>query len=267
LNYVFIQVTSGVIGQRLKEAETTEAKISVAREKYRVVATRGSVLYFVIADMAEVDPMYQFSLKYFKQLFNNTISNSEKADDLNKRLDILLNATTCDVYRNIARGLFEKDKLVFSFMLCVEIMKTAGSITSEQWNFFLRGSPGMEKGRPEKPDKPWLTHQVWNQAFDLQNALPAFKWLHNDLLLTPVWIQLGDIVIRANPETDDGYGPEPPEPKPGEEQEDGDEGKVKGHWDKRLTSFQKLIFLKVFKVEKVNSKIIYIFGNTPVVCD
>ena len=60
------QVTSGVIKQRLAEAETTEEKISMAREKYRVVATRGSVMYFVVADMGGVDPMYQFSLKYFK---------------------------------------------------------------------------------------------------------------------------------------------------------------------------------------------------------
>ena len=61
-------MTSGVITQRLAEAEQTEEKISAAREKYRVVATRGSVMYFVVADMAEVDPMYQFSLKYFKQV-------------------------------------------------------------------------------------------------------------------------------------------------------------------------------------------------------
>ena len=59
-------MTSGHIKQRLAEAELTEEKISAAREKYRVVATRGSVMYFVVADMGGVDPMYQFSLKYFK---------------------------------------------------------------------------------------------------------------------------------------------------------------------------------------------------------
>ncbi|KAK6993294.1 Dynein heavy chain 6 axonemal, partial [Biomphalaria glabrata] len=61
------KVTSTVIKQRLAESETTEEKISVAREKYRCVAERGSVMYFVVSDMGEVDPMYQFSLKYFKQ--------------------------------------------------------------------------------------------------------------------------------------------------------------------------------------------------------
>ena len=46
----------------------TEEKITLAREKYRPVATRGSVMYFVVASMAEVDSMYQYSLKYFKQV-------------------------------------------------------------------------------------------------------------------------------------------------------------------------------------------------------
>ena len=46
----------------------TEEKITAAREKYRPVATRGSVMYFVVASMAEVDSMYQYSLKYFKQV-------------------------------------------------------------------------------------------------------------------------------------------------------------------------------------------------------
>lgn len=65
---MFIQITSGAIKSRLKEAESTEVMINVAREKYRPVATQGSVMYFVIASLSEIDPMYQYSLKYFKQV-------------------------------------------------------------------------------------------------------------------------------------------------------------------------------------------------------
>lgn len=65
---MLIQITSGAIKSRLKEAESTELMINVAREKYRPVATQGSVMYFVIASLSEIDPMYQYSLKYFKQV-------------------------------------------------------------------------------------------------------------------------------------------------------------------------------------------------------
>lgn len=62
------KVTSETIKVRLEEAEATELQINSARERYRLVATRGSILYFVIASLSEIDPMYQFSLKYFKQV-------------------------------------------------------------------------------------------------------------------------------------------------------------------------------------------------------
>ena len=42
-------------------------------------------------------------------------------------------------------GLFEKDKLVFSFLLCVEIMRLAGTIMPEEWLLFTRGFPSVEK--------------------------------------------------------------------------------------------------------------------------
>ena len=44
-------------------------------------------------------------------------------------------------------GLFEKDKLVFSFMLCGEIMRQREDISDNEWNFFLRGSGSLDKVR------------------------------------------------------------------------------------------------------------------------
>lgn len=120
--------TSAAITRRLEEAEKTEKNITVAREKYRCVAAKGSIMYFVVADLALIDPMYQFSLRYFTQLFNATIENSAKSKVLEERLEILLDETTKAVYTNVSRGLFEKDKLVFSFMLCAEILKLNAKI-------------------------------------------------------------------------------------------------------------------------------------------
>lgn len=122
------KTTSQAITRRLVEAEKTEANITVAREKYRCVSAKGSIMYFVVADLALIDPMYQFSLRYFTQLFNVTIETSPKSKELEKRLETLLDETTKAIYTNVSRGLFEKDKLVFSFMLCAEILKLNGKI-------------------------------------------------------------------------------------------------------------------------------------------
>ena len=43
------------------------------------------------------------------------------------------------------RGLFEAHKLVYSFMLCADIMRQEEKIGQTEWNFFLRGAAGMDK--------------------------------------------------------------------------------------------------------------------------
>lgn len=49
----------------------------------------------------------------------------------------------------MCRGLFEKDKLVFSFMMCCDIMKAGGLISEAEWGFFVRGQGGVERVRTE----------------------------------------------------------------------------------------------------------------------
>lgn len=53
------KLTSSVIANRVQEAELTERSINEAREHYRPASTRGSILYFVIADLSLINPMYQ----------------------------------------------------------------------------------------------------------------------------------------------------------------------------------------------------------------
>jgi dynein heavy chain len=78
-------------------------------------------------------------------VFSKVISTTEKVDEFEVRVQILLHEITLAVYTNVSRGLFERHKLVFSFLLCASIYKQAGIINEMQWNFLLRGpvSAGM----------------------------------------------------------------------------------------------------------------------------
>ncbi|XP_008252409.2 dynein axonemal heavy chain 6 [Oryctolagus cuniculus] len=242
------KITSGAIKTRLKEAESTEQMINVAREKYRPVATQGSVMYFVIASLSEIDPMYQYSLKYFKQLFNATIESSRKTDDLQHRLHILLEQTLLTAYVNISRGLFEQHKLIYSFMLCVEIMRQQGFLTETEWNFFLRGSAGMEKERPPKPEAPWLLSATWFACCDLEESFPVFQGLTKYLLLHPISIRIESFETYINPQEWEGYAQVKEEEEFMIEEEDATH---KNSWNPDLSSFQKLILIKCCKEEKV----------------
>lgn len=152
--------TSDVINVRMVEAEKTAKEIDSAREEYRMVAERGSILYFVVADMGLVDPMYQYSLDFFSKLFNLRLLKSQKSDDLSQRLGILVEDITRSFYFNICRGLFEKDKLLYSFLNAVRISLKAEKISIKEWAYFLKGVEDLE-GDSFSSGNLYLEGNVW----------------------------------------------------------------------------------------------------------
>jgi len=74
------------INERMEESERISYDIARDRENYRGVAIRGSVLYFVIADLANINFMYQYSLEFFLKLFVLRLKNSKKSEVMEERL-------------------------------------------------------------------------------------------------------------------------------------------------------------------------------------
>uniref|UniRef100_H2YSE7 AAA+ ATPase domain-containing protein n=1 Tax=Ciona savignyi TaxID=51511 RepID=H2YSE7_CIOSA len=101
----------------------TEVELDSTRNGYKPVAIHSSILFFVISELANIDPMYQYSLWWFINLYVQSIEQSEKSLDLDQRILNLKQHFTQLIFRNVCRSLFEKDKLLFSFLLCIGIMK------------------------------------------------------------------------------------------------------------------------------------------------
>uniref|UniRef100_A0A669P469 Dynein axonemal heavy chain 12 n=1 Tax=Phasianus colchicus TaxID=9054 RepID=A0A669P469_PHACC len=171
------KVMANEITKKQQIAEKTELKIAQSREGYRPIAEHSSVLFFSIADLANIDPMYQYSLSWFVNLFINSIHDSNKSKILEKRLRYLTDHFTYNLYCNVCRSLFEKDKLLFSFLLCCNLLMAKNEIEHQEFMFLLTAGVGL-KNKYKNPDPSWLPDKSWDELCRA-SEIPALKELSN----------------------------------------------------------------------------------------
>ncbi|XP_054991966.1 LOW QUALITY PROTEIN: dynein axonemal heavy chain 12 [Sorex araneus] len=167
------KIMSNEITKKQQIAEKTEIKIAESREGYRPIAKHSSVLFFSIADLANIDPMYQYSLTWFVNLYINSIHDSNKSKILEKRLRYLNDHFTYNLYCNICRSLFEKDKLLFSFLLCTNLLLARKEIEYHELMFLLTGGVSL-KSSEKNPAPSWLPDKSWEEICHA-SEFPSFS--------------------------------------------------------------------------------------------
>lgn len=173
------KVISNEIEEKQKIAEKTEKEIDASRMGYKPVAFHASVLFFCIADLGQIDPMYQYSLSWFINLFKAAIEASEFSHILLTRISSLNDYFSYSLYTNVCRSLFQKDRLLFSFMLSTRLLKAASKIDIEEWRFLLTGGVTVDRQIPPNPVPSWLSEKAWVELCRL-SAFPRFRGLSSE---------------------------------------------------------------------------------------
>ncbi|XP_034354027.1 dynein axonemal heavy chain 12 isoform X4 [Arvicanthis niloticus] len=223
------KMMSNEITKKQQVAEKTELKIAESREGYRPIAKHSSVLFFSIADLANIDPMYQYSLIWFVNLYINSIHDSNRSKILEKRLRYLNDHFTYNLYCNICRSLFEKDKLLFSFLLCANLLLAKKEIEYQELMFLLTGGVSL-KSAEKNPDPDWLQDKSWEEICRA-SELPVFHGLREHFRdYIYLWEEFYDSKEPHNMKF--------PEPM-----------------DKMLNELQKIIILRCLRPDKITPAI------------
>ncbi|KAK0163654.1 hypothetical protein PV327_007315 [Microctonus hyperodae] len=225
------KTSANEVTNKILLAEVAASNINKLRDEYRPVAHRGAILFFVLADISVVNPMYHYSLISYLDIFIYSLKNALSSSSLFERLSNIINVLTEIVYNYGCMGIFERHKLLFSFQICVRIQQSIDNINQTELDFFINGNVTIMKSQKLNPCH-WLPASRWDDILKLTIDFPEFSQLCDDLKnYSDEWQHWYEL---DNPESVDfpcGYS-------------------------KKLKTFQKLMLMRCFRIDRVYRNII-----------
>jgi dynein heavy chain len=166
-------------------------------------------------------------------LFNKAIDASPQGTNQEERMTNLINVITKMIYTNVSRGLFERDKAIFSFLIATSIDKNNGSIDLISWGLLLRGSMTISEAAKKK--------QIPNpMPLNILDDL-SFEFLYSAQVNSPDFYGgLTEALSENNKEWLAWATCESPQT-----------AMFPGEWQTKLSEFQRLVLLKAFRPEKI----------------
>ncbi|XP_052562272.1 dynein axonemal heavy chain 10 isoform X4 [Culex pipiens pallens] len=215
------------VSQKIKLAEETSVDIEVLRNGYRLAAQRGAILYFVLSEMSVVNPMYQYSLSSYLEVFVYSLRKAVPDNILVKRLNNIIVTLTRNVYEYGCIGFFEKHKLLFSFQMTVKLEQSRGKLTQMEVDFFVKGNIALEKSERSCPAK-WISDKGWQDLLLLADLFP------DKFGLLPSHVERNIAEWTSWYDVDDTEGTDYP-----------------GNFAENMNAYEHLMVMRCFRVDRV----------------
>lgn len=72
------------------------------------------------------------------------------------------------------KSLHLQDKLLFSFLMCVNLERSEGSLDNQEWLFLLTGGVALAGSGQPNPAPDWLPDNSWQQI-QMMKSIPGLK--------------------------------------------------------------------------------------------
>mmetsp|Transcript_75525 Transcript_75525/g.104474 ORF Transcript_75525/g.104474 Transcript_75525/m.104474 type:complete len:703 (+) Transcript_75525:4618-6726(+) len=226
--------TADDVKSGLEQAESTMKRINETRETFRSCGKMAAILFFVLDSLKNVNPMYQFSLEWYTDLFQKSIKDSNDAIGMSQdRMKAIAKVHTLNVYKSACRSLFERHKLLLALQMCVKLQQGEpdNEFNHNEWQFFLKGGSGMGKSTV-KPHIEWLTQPAWDAIVELEKQVPEpFTGLPQAVTMNPKEWNRWFSSMKPEPEL----------------------AQLPGEWETKCEDrLRKMIVLRCFRPDRVN---------------
>ena len=132
------------VSRKSADTEQVMAQVEEATLVYRPLAHNCSAIYFILEQMSQIHPYYQFSLDLFNDIFRFVVHQNPRlagVSDLDQRLSILTDDMFAVAFKRVAWALRNDDRLVFAVLLAqVRLTDSPQQLDPAELEFFLSGS-------------------------------------------------------------------------------------------------------------------------------
>lgn len=218
------------IEMRLAKAEADRESFNEIRNIYRKNAKRVAVMFFVLLDLANIENMYQFSLDFHIEMFERAITQADFRVDKAQRVKEISEIFMMFLYESVSRCLFEKHKLLFTFLITLKILQfEKNCVNVAEIRFFMLGGTALQA--KERCPCSWLKEKQWAVLNEMCETLEVFKdFLQSFVKLQELW-RKAYFLVKNPPISSQDILP--------------------GDWSERLNGFQRLLLIRILRPEKV----------------
>ncbi|XP_022236058.1 dynein heavy chain, cytoplasmic-like [Limulus polyphemus] len=168
----------------MEETDQVMTEVETVSQQYMPLSQACSSIYFTLEGLHQVHFLYQYSLHFFLDIYNDVLTNNPGltgVTDSSTRLSIVTTDFYQTVYNRVTKGMLHQDRLVFALLLSKIHLRGVSSEPNfeHEFNHFLRGKEGILPGQPTI-HVPGLSLDQLEGATAL-SRLPAFRNLQKKI--------------------------------------------------------------------------------------
>lgn len=168
---------STVFNEKQVHLLETYAEVIATRKDFEDLANRIASLFLMAINFEKVNRLYQITLEDFIEYLSVTLTVKQTARTLGNRLFFIENTFMRLLCKNVCKGFFGNDKLLFVFTIGLTLESAANKLEQNEglFNFLLLPVDSANIYISQNNDYPWISKAQWKDLHYLGTCFSKFK--------------------------------------------------------------------------------------------